>query len=275
MCLRLIPKLPYFLKTFALYLAAAVIISLPGFSLSRKTPAARAGVQETNNALGATQAASGSAPGQPTGPKREAAKHLAALPEPLPAALTRDIDVKERSKALLEHLSQVIRYYRMTTTPIQKIGEPSDMLYAEQAETTATQVAQLAFQAGRDEAALLARVQSAPNAANSSSAPQEAQRLRSEQLRVSQQIADLQNASDNLNQQLAKASTSSRANLRVQLDQVNGQLELAEAGSQALVKVSGVSASQTNSGLQGNIDKLQHAIPEAIDGKEAGAFTCR
>lgn len=267
MCIRLLPKFPRFSRISALYLLLTALCWSPAFAQTRKTPSPRAGVEEADHASGATRAASGSAPGQPTAPKRETAKHLAALPEPLPKDLTRDIDVKGRSKALLEHLSQVIRYYRMTTTPIQKIGEPSDMLYAEQAETTATQVAQLAFQAARDEAALLARVQSAANQADSSPVEQEAQRLRSEQLRVSQQIADLENASDALSQQLQKAHADSQANLRAQLDQVNGQLELAQAESQALIKVSGVSASQTNSGLQGDIDKLQHAVPEAIDGK--------
>lgn len=216
---------------------------------------------------GSIKTASGSEPGQPTAPKPATAAHLAALPEPLPPSLTAGINVAERSKAILAHLSEIIRFYRMTATPVQKIGEPSDVLYAEQAQSAATQIAQLAFQSARDEAALLSRIRSASTQPAANTTPGEAQKLRQAQLQVQQQIQDLQTKSEDLASQLRTAKRKDRDALQQQLEITNGQLELAKAESDAMVKVSGVSAAQTNSGLQSDIDKLQHAIPEVIDTK--------
>ena len=216
---------------------------------------------------GSIKTASGAEPGQPTAPKPATAAHLAALPEPLPPSLTAGINVAERSKAILAHLSEIIRFYRMTATPVQKIGEPSDVLYAEQAQTAATQIAQLAFQSAREEAALLSRIKSASAQPAANTAPGEAQKLRQAQLQVQKQIQDLQTKSEDLASQLRTAKRKDRDVLQQQLEIANGQLELAKAESDALVKVSGVSTAQTNSGLQSDIDKLQHAIPEVIDTK--------
>lgn len=172
-----------------------------------------------------------------------------------------------RSKAILAHLSEVIRFYRMTVIPVQKSGEPSDMLYAEQAQTVATQVAQLAFQSARDEAALLARIESKPGVETTSAADGEAQRLTNAQGKIATQLRDLQTQDEDLGKQIASAPGKGRGILEQQKSDVDGQLELAEATYEALTKVTGISASQTNSGLQGDIDRLQHAVPEVIDGK--------
>ena len=144
---------------------------------------------EANNAAGSAQAANGAAPGQPTAPKPSTAIHLELLPQPLPPSLTQGIDVNERSAQILQHLSEAIKFYRLITTPIQKTGEPSDMVYAEQAQNVALQITQLAFQAARDEAALLSRVQ---GAAGTQAQPPEgsAQRLRAAQAQVAQHIQD-------------------------------------------------------------------------------------
>ena len=177
--------------------------------------------------------ANGSQPGQPTAPKPATAAHLAALPEPLPASLTHGIDVAARSKTILQHLSEIIRFYRMTATPVQKIGAPSDVLYAEQAQSAATQISQLAFQSARDEAALLARIKSASSQTKEQPTPGEAQKLREAQLRVQQEIQDLQNKADDLNAQLKKATRKARDGLQQQLEITQGQLELARAESEA------------------------------------------
>jgi small-conductance mechanosensitive channel len=229
--------------------------------------AAHPAAEPASNAEGSAQSANGAAPGQPTAPKPATATRLAALPEPIPAALTKGIDVGARSKSILEHLSEVIRFYRMTVIPIQKSGEPSDMLYAEQAQTMATQVAQLAFQSARDEAGLLARVQVKPGVDTAKPVEGEAQRLSAAQVDVAAQIRSLQTQSETLGKQLDSARAKSRDMLEQQKTDVDGQLELAQATSEALAKVSGISSSQTNSGLQGDIDRLQHAVPEIVDSK--------
>ena len=222
---------------------------------------------EPPNAAGSELAAHGAAPGQPTAPKDITALHLEQLPKPLPPALTRGIDVTRRSQVILAHLNEAIKFYRMTVTPIQKTGEPSDMLYAQQAQSVATQATQLAFQSARDEAALLARIQGATGKAAERPQEAEAQRLQGAQIRIAERVQELRGKAADLDQQIAKARSAQRATLEDEKTDVMGQLELAAAEQEALAKVAGISVSQTNSGLQGEIDKLQSAVPEVIDNK--------
>src|SRR6185437_9996823 len=48
---------------------------------------------------------------------------------------------------------------------------------------------------------------------------------------------------------------------------IAGEAELLAAEAETLSKVAGVSLAQSNSSLQGQIDKLQHAVPELVDEK--------
>ncbi len=154
----------------------------------------------------------------------------------------------------------------MTVVPIQKTGEPSDMLYAEQSQAAATQAAQLAFQSARDEAALLARIPAKPG---SSSLPQpansEAQKLSATETLVSKRIQDLEAQHEDLTNQISSARAAARPPLEEQKSVIEGQLELSRAMSDAMSKVSGIS--QSTSGLLGQIDQLQHAVPELVDSK--------
>lgn len=217
------------------------------------------------NAAGSAQASQGAAPGQPTAPSPETAQRLAKLPKPLPPQLTNGINVDERSKKILSHLTEVIAYYRLVVVPIQKTGQPSDTLYAQQAQTTATEIAQLAFQSARDEAALLARIPSSQGQTGTAPTGGDQQRLRNAQVKVTQRIQDLENQQEALEKQVETAPKSKREQLGDQLDDVRGQLELATAESDALTKVFGLSATKSNTGLESDIDKLQHSIPEIID----------
>lgn len=255
-------------KTATAHTASAGVAANTAPSGNGAAAAEKSTLGAPGNAAGSAQAANGAAPGQKTAPKPVTAAHLAALPEPLPASLTTGIDVQARSKDILAHLSEIIRFYRMTVTPIQKTGEPSDMLYAEQAQSTAMQIAQLAFQSGRDEAALLARIQVMPGVTPAQQPTEgEAQKLSAAQARITQQYRDLQTQAQSLDQQIAKAKAKDRAGLVEQRTNLQGQLELVAAAAEALAKVAGLSATQTNSGLQSDIDKLQHSVPEVIDGK--------
>ena len=212
-----------------------------------------------------TQAANGAAVGQPTAPEAGTAVHLSVLPAPLPASVTQGVNVDSRSKAILTHLNEVIRYYRMMVAPIQKTGEPSDMLYAEQAQAEATQAAQLAFQASRDEAALLARIQIKPGSVVPNSPQTETQKLALVQLRIRQQMQDLQAQLTAVGTQTSAHGRHPNSSSAMEKQTLEGRLKLAQATNDALAKVAGVSAAQTNSGLQGDIDRLQHAAPELID----------
>jgi small-conductance mechanosensitive channel len=215
---------------------------------------------------GAAQAAKGAEPGQPTAPKPDTALSILVLPKPLPAEITGGINVADRSKAILAHLNEVLRFYRMVVTPVQKVGEPSDMLYVQQAQTQATQAAQLAFQAARDEAALLARIPSNSDSTQGVDT-ERTQRLNQIRARAAQRIQDLTQQQQSLEQQLATAKAAQRAPLQQQLEAVRGQLELNHAMAEALAKVGGISAAQGGTKLQTDINQLQSSAPELADPK--------
>ncbi len=205
-------------------------------------------------------ASNGSQPGQPTAPTPTTAQKIATLPQPFPPGLIQGIDLPAQSRDILGHLGEVVRYYRMAVVPIQKIGEPSDVLYAEQTEAEATQVGQLAFRAARSQAGFLARIPA--KSSNGTQATQGEANRTAEILRnLSQKIVDLQNQDAALDHQIAAARPAQRGSLLDQKGDVEGQLKLYAAALGTVQKV--LSASTAGSGgLQGNIDALQHSVPE-------------
>jgi small-conductance mechanosensitive channel len=215
---------------------------------------------------GSTQASKGAEPGQPTAPKPDTALSILVLPKPLPAEITAGINVDDRSKVILAHLSEVLRFYRMVVTPVQKVGEPSDMLYVQQAQIQATQASQLAFQAARGEAALLARIPSKSTTTQQADS-ERTQRLNQIRAGAAQRIQDLQQQQQSIQQQLAKARAAQRDGLQQQLEAIRGQLELNNAMADALAKVAGISAAQGGTRLQTDINQLQSSAPELADPK--------
>ena len=82
----------------------------------------------------------------------------AAAPQaaaPAPATNTSGIDVAARSQLLTSHLNSVLVLLRQASSPVQKVGEPSDLLYHEQVLAQIQQASVLAFQAAKAEATLL------------------------------------------------------------------------------------------------------------------------
>ena len=103
--------------------------------------------------LGATSATSG----------QTLSQQIAALPALNQLGVAVDVDVDRRGKEILAHLGAVLRYYRSVTgAPLQKVGEPSDVLYSEQATAQATEAARTAFLSARSEAALLLKLEHVP-----------------------------------------------------------------------------------------------------------------
>ncbi|WP_128915204.1 mechanosensitive ion channel family protein [Granulicella sibirica] len=175
----------------------------------------------------------------------------------------------DRSKDILAHLSTVIRYYRMAVSPIQKVGEPSDALYRDQAATQAAQVADYAFDSAKAEALLLDAYQKKRSASQDAAVPQqgEAQRLQTTKQTVTTRIADLKTLAASLDQQIAAAKPKDVAALTHQRDDVEGALELSNAMSDALGKIVGMSDAQGKTGLAGDIDRLQRSAPELAAAK--------
>lgn len=222
------------------------------------TQAAKPGTAGVENAAAALKSADASATLQ---------SQIARLP-PLVGT---DINVPKRSAEVLSHLNAVLRYYRTASTPVQKVGEPSDVLYAEQSESEATQIAILAFQAAKNEAAVLSRVPGAASsratgatAPDGSQQPTEQQRMATVRSNAQQHLAELQAQDAALQAQMLKAKSTARARLVQQEQQLQGGIELQQAMVDALSRISSFSSQQTQTGLAGDIDRLEHSAPELL-----------
>ena len=185
-----------------------------------------------------------------------------------------DVDVPKRSKEVLDHLNAILRFYRNAIVPLQKVGEPSDVLYAEQSSAQATQIAQLAFQAAKNEAALLNKV-SVPGATGAKAAPSpapeegnqngtQAQRISAVQAQAQAQLTALEAQDAALAKAMTTARAAQRAALVQQQQQVEGGVELQKAMVEALGRISSFSEAQNNTGLAGDIDRLQRSAPELL-----------
>jgi small-conductance mechanosensitive channel len=190
----------------------------------------------------------------------------------LPALDGTGIDSVARGKEVLTHLNAVLRFYRDSLSDTQKIGEPSDVLYSGQATLQATQIAQRAFQAARNMAALFSKINSKTPAVTATSdddddgqpAPQtQAQRLAQVRATALAKLANLQAQDTALDAQISKAKAKDLPALRLQDEQVEGQLELQKAILDALGKMSTMADTKSPGvGLAGDIDRLQRTAPE-------------
>jgi hypothetical protein len=198
-------------------------------------------------------------------------QQIAALPKLDNAG----IDVSARSAEILTHLNDVLRFYRGTVTTVQKIGEPSDVLYSQQLSQQAKQVAQLAFQSAGNVAALLAKVSGgtappapAPSADGSSDGatepapPTQAQRIAAVRASAQARLTDLMAQDAALDKQISTARAKDLPALRQKDEQVEGQVELQKAMLDALSKVASMAQAQTSTGLAGDIERLLRAAPE-------------
>ena len=197
---------------------------------------------------------------------------LAGNPGPQPAAVLAPrsaaalAPLQLDGTAALDHLTQVIAWYRRSTLGTQLAGLPQDPIYQDNTQALGTQVVQLAFQSARAETTLIAAQQKNAGAAQAGSATQQ-QNLVQLQDKTAAQIGQLQAQVDQLGGQLAHAPAGQRSNLIAQRDDLQGQLELQKALLDTIQKMA--SFVETNSesigGLEGGINQLARSIPELLD----------
>lgn len=197
--------------------------------------------------------------------------HLAAStpPPPAPAAPANGQpilgDSAGREKAIVGHLNSALRFYHDSEASIQKVGEPSDLIYRDQTATLATQIAALAFQSGKAEAALMARVTTAgPDA---SPAQTQAQKLQASRDGVTQRIAQLNAQDAALEKQLETARPSDVTGLKEQREQTKGELELQTAMQDAVGRITNISTSASETGFAAQIVQLERSAPALATGK--------
>ncbi len=209
-------------------------------------------------------------------PGVKAASSVVAIPtgvalQPPPAGF----DVEARSQQVLAHLSSVIRYYGASVTPIQKVGEPSDELYRDQAVAGAKQIADYAFQSGKAEADLLVAYQNQKKGQQAQAAPSgevsEAERLQAAKVNAARRMEDLKAQQQQIENQLARARPKQVEALRTQKEQVDGEIALSAAMSEALDRIVSMSDLQGRAGLAADIERLQRTAPGLADSKASAA----
>jgi hypothetical protein len=171
-------------------------------------------------------------------------------------------DAQARSKKVIGHLSSVIKFYRASIQPIQKAGEPNDILYRDQVAALSSQAAEFAFQSAKAEAVLIAKYQSSAAVAPNSPTTGEQQKIQDTEGNVEKQISDLQADEAALDRELAAAAPQAIAALRARRKQVQGALDLENAMIDAVHKIVGITETQGGIGLAADIDRLQRSVPE-------------
>jgi len=167
-------------------------------------------------------------------------------------------DAAARGKEIMAHLNLVVQYYQLTMQPIQKAGEPNDVVYRDQATQLSVQIAQYAFQSAKAQAALAA---SSKAGGNDAPAAGEQQKMQAVQANVEAQITEINSQVTALDQQIAVAKPKNLAALQAQKKQLEGALELSNAMKGALGKIVGMGGAVGGSGLSGQIAALQSSVP--------------
>ncbi len=179
----------------------------------------------------------------------------------------KNFDLQAQPPAILSHLNAVVRNFRLATAPIQKVGEPSDLLYRDQALSQATQVATLAFDFSHAEAELLAAFAKQSGAHAVQPTEGEAQKLQTARAGVTQRLSDLKGQLQTINKSLQTAKPKQRAALQEELEETQGGIELYQAMSDSMRKIAVTSDLGANAGLNGDIAGLQRSVPELVSGK--------
>jgi small-conductance mechanosensitive channel len=172
------------------------------------------------------------------------------------------LDAPARSQNLVTHLNSVIQFYRASTQPIQKAGEPNDVVYRDQAVDLSAQIASFAFQSAKAEATMMPG--SVTNQATTPASPAsgQQQRIQSTEENIENQIRALQARQSDLDKQIAVAKPQALGALQAQRQQVQGALDLSNAMKDAMQKIMNMSDSPGSTGLTADIDRLQHSVPE-------------
>jgi small-conductance mechanosensitive channel len=163
------------------------------------------------------------------------------------------------------HLNAIINWYRDSSTKVQPIGLPSDLVYQETSQNLAQEAVRLAFQSAKASAQLVdASGNQASNAGagpNGAAQPNFADML----AKVNTRIESEQSQLDALTKQLSSATGSKRQTLSGQREEQQAELDLDKATQDTIQKMSAFvqSSNETgSSGFAGTINQLERSIPE-------------
>jgi small-conductance mechanosensitive channel len=169
---------------------------------------------------------------------------------------------------LLAHLNAVINWYKKLTTDVPPGSEPSDTIYATNAQNLAAQVVRLAFQSARAQAELIARSnassgsQNAQQGDNNAASPQRYAQMDSE---AAERVND-----DQASIKALKANPRAKGNVAEQVQALEGKLALDQAtlGAIRSLKKFVEASSSGGTSLERNINELARSVPEVFDSLE-------
>jgi small-conductance mechanosensitive channel len=174
----------------------------------------------------------------------------------------------DEENAILAHLNAVINWYKQLTTQIPPAQEPSDTIYATNAQNMAAQVARLAFQSARAQVALSTQASgsnSGQNTQNNQKGSSSTDKYVQLEAQVSQRVAQDQ---ANIEQLKAKPARGSQAAAKTQqLQSLEGKLALDQATLAAVQQMENF-VEQSNAGGTGverNINELARSVPEVFN----------
>ncbi len=172
------------------------------------------------------------------------------------------------SHSILAHLNAAISWYRQIAGLDITAGQPSDVLYLENARSTAAQALQLAFQASEAQVKLLAQNNGGKAGANTTpgqAASDQQAAISKATSDTANRIAQTQSQIDDLNKQIASAPASKRQQLISQRDALQGELDLDKTILDALQKIDSVTTNENGgTGLEGQINQLKQSVPEVF-----------
>jgi small-conductance mechanosensitive channel len=174
--------------------------------------------------------------------------------------------------AVLSHLNAAINWYKNLTTKVPAGGEPSDAIYANNAEMLGAQIVRLAFQSARAQVQLNAKSTTTKNAGQaqpSANAPSPEQKYAQMESDITQRIADDQSQIAALKQKSAKGKNAETAS---QLQSLEGKLDLDKATLDAVKQMKSFveNNGSDETGLQGSINDLARSVPEIFGNSLVG-----
>lgn len=166
---------------------------------------------------------------------------------------------------IMEHLNSVLHWAREWGTADITLSRPGDEVYIDNGRSLAQQVVKLEFQSALAQAALLGDVKTTSNRNGQSS--NETQNLMRLQQQIVQRTKDIQQQINVLAAKIPKARAKDRPALQTQQDNLQGQLQLAQALQDNLQKLSSfVMSTETVGGAANDLTKKILALQQNTPG---------
>src|ERR1700678_1634363 len=165
----------------------------------------------------------------------------------------------------ISHLNAIISWYRDSSTKVQSIGLPSDLVYQDTSQNLAQHALRLAFQSANASAQLVDasanQVATTVPGSNGSAQPNFTDMLAKVNARIESEQAQM----DALTKQLTSATGSKRQTLLSQRDEQQAELDLDKATQDTIQKMATFVQSSnetTGGGFAGTINQLERSVPE-------------